>query len=168
MHLNAQSRVRSARTIGSVRVCPFSMKGRNLVFFLCHKQGTANEKKGEKKRKMDREREKEIHVPVIYQDQDTDPDIPPIPVPAPECSRPAKGSTTNVTSPIPRLLHLRGSCISRWQRGHFYPLLLPCKVPSLIGTPELGSSFPPPLLLPLLPLITLGGLNAFITRPFSL
>lgn len=59
--------------------------------------------------------------------------------PVPECSRPAMSSTT---MPLPlsplrsmpfHLLHLRGPCISRRQRGHFYP---PRSLP------------PPPVLVP--------------------
>lgn len=100
--------------------------------------------------------------------------------PVPERSRPAMGSTTIPLSPFSllrstplHLLHLRGPCISRRQRGHFYPprSLPPAplpfsfrRLPSPLGTPSSQPAFPSPASS----LITLGGLNAFITRPFSL
>lgn len=67
------------------------------------------------------------------------------------------------------LLHLRGPCISRRQRGHFYPPRSlpppPVLVPQTTLSPQYSELSPCPSPTSL---ITLGGLNAFITRPFSL
>lgn len=58
----------------------------------------------------------------------------------------------------------------RWQREHFYPALSPPSTPpqTAISRRRSAGIHRLPRHFSFSPLITLGGLNAFITRPFSL
>lgn len=131
----------------------------------------------------EKERKREGNVLAIYPDQESDP----VSLGSPFQSVPGRRwvqrpyrspfslslSVSLLRSTPLHLLHLRGPCISRRQRGHFYPprSLPPAplpfsfrRLPSPLGTPSSQPAFPSPASS----LITLGGLNAFITRPFSL